>query len=169
MSNTKLREPNNPHWAALAPAGVISIIPSMQICVARRNDLIPFLRLSFGAGSELVSLETSFSQRAEAWASLVVTKQSVGPVPLGSLIYTYHFRHSAAAGLIPPVATIGATVSTMHKRKNASKAQLVSKQVARSSEHCAVVARRIQMAPLWPFRAPWLAVLPCSRPDPLVR
>ena len=54
---------------------------------------------------------------------------------LGFLIYTYYFYYSSMASLIPLIAMIGAIVSTMHKRQDASKKQLIFKQVARNLEN----------------------------------
>lgn len=53
---------------------------------------------------------------------------------LGLLIYTYYFYYFLMASLILLIAMIGAIVLTMHKRHNASKKQLIFKQVARNFE-----------------------------------
>ena len=45
-----------------------------------------------------------------------------------------YFYYFIMASLIPSIATIGAIVLTMHKRHNASKKQLIFKQVARNFE-----------------------------------
>ncbi len=54
---------------------------------------------------------------------------------LGFPIYTYYFYYFLMASLILLIAMIGAIVSTMHKRQNASKKQLIFKQVARNFEN----------------------------------
>jgi len=54
---------------------------------------------------------------------------------LGFLIYTYYFYYFLMASLILLIAMIGAIVLTMHKRQNASKKQLIFKQVARNFEN----------------------------------
>jgi len=57
-----------------------------------------------------------------------------GAQALGNLIYTYYFYFLIMAGLILLVAMIGAIVLTIHRRKNASKKQFISEQVARRFE-----------------------------------
>jgi len=51
---------------------------------------------------------------------------------LGFLVYTHYFYYFILASVILLVAMIGAIVLTMHKRKYASKKQLIFKQIARN-------------------------------------
>jgi hypothetical protein len=95
---------------------------------------------AFGGFSEalkpaLQSLYNDFFyyQSQEPWTALVAENTNIQS--LGSSIHTHHFHHFLMASSIPSIAMIGAIVSTMHKRQNASKKQLIFKQVARNLEN----------------------------------
>jgi len=95
---------------------------------------------AFGGFSEalkpaLQSLYNDFFyyQSQEPWTALVAENTNIQS--LGFLIYTYYFYYFLMASLILLIAMIGAIVLTMHKRQNASKKQLIFKQVARNFEN----------------------------------
>lgn len=74
-----------------------------------------------------------FFQDQKSWSALIDPVTNIQS--LGYLIYTYYFYHFMVSGLILLIAMIGAIVLTMYKRKNASKKQLIFKQVSRGFEN----------------------------------
>jgi len=65
---------------------------------------------------------------------LIATNACTNIQSLGYLIYTYYFYYFIMASFILLIAMTGAIVLTTHKRKNASRKQLIFKQIARTFE-----------------------------------
>jgi len=141
MLNIKVNELRE-NWSRYLPiGGLISIIFLLEIFLIFDRDFIPFLVFqdaSTGIANSqalqpaLQSLYTDFYPSQRPWAALVSGTSNIQS--LGFLIYTYYFYYFIMASLILLIATIGAIVLTMHKRHNASKKQLIFKQVARNFE-----------------------------------
>ena len=139
MLNIKLSELSQ-NWIRYLPIGsLISLIFLTQLFLIIDNDFctIPAYasEITLGNGSEITSsirefnvLNTEFFQDQKTWSNLIDSVTNIES--LGYLIYTYYFYYFIMASLILLIAMIGAIVLTMHKKKYASKKQLIFKQIA---------------------------------------
>ncbi len=136
MLNIKINELNE-NWVRYIPiGGVISLIFLLEIFLILDSDFIPLITLdikyfeNYNVLSECISLYDQFWIVQTPWTALIDSVTNIQS--LGFLIYTYYFYYFILASIILLVAMIGAIVLTMHKRKYASKKQLIFKQIARN-------------------------------------
>jgi hypothetical protein len=73
-----------------------------------------------------------FFDHQPRWSALIDPVTNIQS--LGYLIYTYYFYYLIIASFILLIAMIGAIVLVLYKRKNASKKQLIFKQVFQNFE-----------------------------------
>lgn len=149
MLNIKLNELNE-NWVRYLPiGGIISLIFLLEIFLILDSDFnfsyslqfwnnLSFRSLSSNAVNyehyknvtDTMSLYDNFYMVQKEWTSLIDSFTNIQS--LGFLIYTYYFYYFIIASIILLVAMIGAIVLTMHKRKFASKKQLIFKQIERN-------------------------------------
>ena len=140
MLNIKINELNE-NWGRYLPiGGVISMIFLLELFLMFQGDSLirsnpnEFLRVACKEHNQTISdtikLYTDFYLVQKPWTSLIASATNIQS--LGLLVYTYHFFYFIMASIILLVAMIGAIVLTMHKRKYASKKQLIYKQISRN-------------------------------------
>lgn len=138
MLNIKISELNQ-NWVRYLPIGsLISLIFLTQVFLIVDNDFCSVPPLNSLDGTKNLTpyiqdwsiLNNEFFQDQKSWSSLIDSKTNIQS--LGYLVYTYYIYYFIMASLILLVAMIGAIVLTMHKKQQASKKQLIFKQVARS-------------------------------------
>ncbi len=149
MLNIKLNELNE-NWVRYLPiGGIISLIFLLEIFLILDSDFNFSFSLQFwndfslkflssnASNSEhyknitdTMSLYDNFYIVQKEWTTLIDSFTNIQS--LGFLIYTYYFYYFIIASIILLVAMIGAIVLTMHKRKYASKKQLIFKQIERN-------------------------------------
>lgn len=136
MLNIKINELNE-NWVRYLPiGGVISLIFLLEIFLILDSSFISIFYLNlksladFNFVTESILLYDKFYFDHKPWSTLIDSVTNIQS--LGFLIYTFYFYYFILASLILLVAMIGAIVLTLHKRKFASKKQLIFKQVARN-------------------------------------
>nr|BBH42962.1 NADH dehydrogenase subunit 6 [Marophrys sp. SRT127] len=154
MLNIKLNEINE-NWLRYLPiGGIIGVIFLTELALVLGFLSTPISGLfEFAPNTAFFVPETdvgslgNFFPDQKSWSALIDPVTNIQS--LGYLIYTYYFYHFVVASLILLIAMIGAIVLTMYKRKNASKKQLIFKQVFQSFENainCAdTVSRKTQI------------------------
>lgn len=144
MLNIKLSELSQ-NWLRYLPiGGLISLIFLTEVFLIVDNDFctapVSPWWTNWGNETALTQvlqeysiLNYEFFQDQKSWTNLIDSVTNIES--LGYLIYTYFFYYFILASLILLLAMIGAIVLTMHKKKYASKKQLIFKQIERSFQN----------------------------------